>query len=48
MFVLATNTPQQLDKALGDRVDKMLYFGLPELQERTQLLLLFTLKYFGA
>jgi ATPase family AAA domain-containing protein 3A/B len=29
MLVLASNTPEQLDWAINDRLDEMIQFGLP-------------------
>lgn len=38
MLVLATNRPEDLDSAVGDRVDEALHFELPGEQERVALL----------
>ncbi|EWS75116.1 ATPase family AAA domain protein 3A (macronuclear) [Tetrahymena thermophila SB210] len=46
MFVVATNYPEIIDKALNDRVDNYLYFPLPSADERFRLLNLFFSKYF--
>jgi len=45
MFVVATNTPEQLDKAVYDRIDQMICFDLPALNERKNLVYLFLVKY---
>lgn len=37
MLVLASNTPEQLDWAINDRLDEMVQFGLPGLEERERL-----------
>lgn len=41
MLVLASNTPQQFDSAINDRLDKMIEFGLPGLEERERLIRLY-------
>jgi len=46
MFIVATNYPQVIDKALNDRVDNYIYFPLPNQEERFRLLNLFFSKYF--
>ncbi|XP_077302521.1 ATPase family AAA domain containing bor [Arctopsyche grandis] len=45
MLVLASNTPQQFDSAINDRVDKMIEFGLPGLEERERLIRLYFDKF---
>lgn len=45
MFVLATNMPEQLDKAVHDRTDQAIYFGLPGQPERVSLLYYYFVKY---
>ncbi|XP_022832468.1 ATPase family AAA domain-containing protein 3A homolog [Spodoptera litura] len=41
MLVLASNTPQQFDSAINDRLDKMIEFGLPGIEERERLIRLY-------
>ena len=41
MLVLATNRPEDLDEAVGDRVDEQIEFPLPEIEERKRLLKLY-------
>ena len=38
MIVLATNVPESLDKAVIDRIDDMIEFGLPQKKEREAML----------
>jgi len=45
MLVLATNRPEDLDSAVGDRVDEALHFELPGEQERAKLLSMYFKKY---
>lgn len=45
VMVLATNRPSDLDAAITDRVDEILEFPLPGLEERTELLELYLSKY---
>lgn len=45
MLVLASNTPQQFDSAINDRLDKMIEFGLPGLEERERLIRLYFDKF---
>lgn len=45
MLVLASNTPQQIDSAINDRMDKMIEFGLPGLEERERLIRLYFDKF---
>lgn len=40
MVVLASNAPEQLDRAVYDRCDEICEFGLPGLVERKQIILL--------
>lgn len=37
MLVLASNQPDQFDWAINDRVDEMIEFGLPSVDERERL-----------
>jgi len=41
MLVLASNTPEQFDWAVNDRLDEMVEFSLPELAERERLVRLY-------
>ncbi|CAK1554939.1 unnamed protein product [Leptosia nina] len=45
MLVLASNTPQQFDSAINDRLDKMIEFGLPGVEERERLIRLYFDKF---
>lgn len=45
MLVLASNTPEQFDWAVNDRLDEMVEFSLPGLQERERLLRLYFEKF---
>ena len=45
MLVLASNTPEQLDWAINDRLDEMIEFALPGDAERDRLLRLYFDKY---
>lgn len=45
VMVLATNRPSDLDAAITDRVDELLEFPLPGLEERTKLMELYLSKY---
>ncbi|EDW34424.1 GL22252 [Drosophila persimilis] len=45
MLVLASNTPEQFDYAINDRLDEMVEFTLPGLDERERLLRLYFDKY---
>lgn len=45
MMVLASNTPEQFDWAVNDRLDEMVEFSLPGLQERQRLLRLYFDKF---
>ena len=37
MLVLASNQPDQFDWAINDRLDEVIEFGLPTLEERVRL-----------
>jgi len=45
MLVLASNTPEQLDWAINDRLDEVVEFALPGLAERERLVRLYFDKY---
>ena len=45
MLVLASNTPEQLDRAILDRVDEMVLFERPGHKQRLQMLYHYLLKY---
>jgi len=45
MIVLASNTPEQLDWAINDRLDEVVEFALPGLDERERLVRLYFEKY---
>ena len=45
MLVLASNTPQQFDWAVHDRLDEMVEFRIPGLEERKRLILLYFDKF---
>jgi len=45
MLVLASNTPEQLDWAINDRLDEVVEFALPGLEERDRLVRLYFDKY---
>ncbi|XP_037089418.1 ATPase family AAA domain-containing protein 3A homolog [Pollicipes pollicipes] len=45
MLVLASNTPEQFDWAINDRLDEMVEFQLPGLQERERLAHLYFRKF---
>ncbi|KAF7995121.1 hypothetical protein HCN44_004593 [Aphidius gifuensis] len=45
MLVLASNTPEQFDWAVNDRLDEMVQFELPGLQERERLIRLYFEKF---
>ena len=45
MLVLASNTPEQLDWAINDRLDEMIEFALPGETERERLVRLYFDKY---
>jgi len=45
MLVLASNTPEQFDWAINDRIDEMVEFTLPGIEERERLVRLYFDKY---
>lgn len=45
MLVLASNTPEQFDWAINDRLDEMVEFALPGLDERERLVRLYFDKF---
>ena len=45
MMMLASNTPEQFDWAVNDRIDEMVEFILPGLDERKRLVRLYFDKY---
>ncbi|CAH0556759.1 unnamed protein product [Brassicogethes aeneus] len=45
MLVLASNTPEQFDWAVNDRLDEMVEFSLPGLEERERLIRLYFEKF---
>lgn len=45
MLVLASNTPEQFDYAINDRLDEMVEFTLPGLEERERLMRLYFDKF---
>jgi ATPase family AAA domain-containing protein 3A/B len=45
MLVLASNTPEQLDWAINDRLDEVVEFALPGVEERERLVRLYFDKY---
>ena len=45
MMVLASNTPEQFDWAVNDRLDEMVEFALPGLEERERLVRLYFDKF---
>lgn len=45
MLVLASNTPEQFDYAINDRLDEMVEFSLPGLEERERLMRLYFDKF---
>jgi len=45
MLVLASNTPEQFDWAINDRLDEMVEFALPDLEERNRLVRQYFDKY---
>lgn len=45
MMVLASNTPEQFDWAVNDRLDEMVEFSLPGLEERERLIRLYFDKF---
>lgn len=45
MLILASNTPEQIDYAINDRLDEMVEFVLPGLEERERLMRLYFDKF---
>ena len=45
MLVLASNQPEQFDWAINDRLDEMVGFALPGLEERERMVRLYFDKY---
>lgn len=45
MLVLASNTPEQFDYAINDRLDEMVEFSLPGIEERERLVRLYFDKF---
>lgn len=45
MLVLASNKPEQFDYAINDRIDEMVNFHLPGLEERKRMLFFYFDKY---
>ncbi len=45
MLCLASNQPEQFDWAINDRLDEMVEFGLPNLEERERMVRLYFDKY---
>ena len=45
IVVLATNSPEQLDEAVHDRIDEIVGFGLPSLNERRTMLFHYLVQY---
>uniref|UniRef100_A0A452Q962 ATPase family AAA domain containing 3A n=1 Tax=Ursus americanus TaxID=9643 RepID=A0A452Q962_URSAM len=45
MLVLASNQPEQFDWAVNDRIDEMVRFDLPQLEERERLVRMYFDKY---
>jgi ATPase family AAA domain-containing protein 3A/B len=45
MLVLASNQPEQFDYAINDRVDEMVNFGLPGVEERKRMIYHYFDKY---
>ena len=45
MLILASNTPEQLDEAILDRIDELVLFEKPRLQERVDMLYHYLLLY---
>ena len=41
MLVLASNQPEQFDWAINDRLDEMVEFDVPDLEERERLVRLY-------
>ena len=45
ILVMATNTPEQLDEAVHDRIDEVVGFGAPSKNERQIMLFHYLVKY---
>jgi ATPase family AAA domain-containing protein 3A/B len=45
IIVMATNAPEQLDEAVHDRIDEIIGFGLPSVNERRTMLFHYLVKY---
>ncbi len=45
VLVMATNTPEQLDEAVHDRIDEIVAFGLPSVNERRIMLFHYLVMY---
>ena len=45
MLVLASNQPEQFDWAVNDRIDEIVGFELPQLEERERLVRMYFDKY---
>ena len=45
MLVLASNQPEQFDYAINDRVDEMVNFDLPGVEERKRMIYFYFDKY---
>lgn len=45
IIILATNAPEQLDEAVHDRIDEIIGFGLPSVNERKTMLFHYLVKY---
>lgn len=45
MLVVASNQPEQFDWAVNDRIDEMVEFGLPGLEERKRMILIYFKKF---
>jgi ATPase family AAA domain-containing protein 3A/B len=45
MLVLASNAPEQLDRAVHDRMDEMVFFGKPPYEQRLGMLYHYLLQY---
>ena len=45
ILVMATNVPDQLDAAVHDRIDEVVSFGLPTVDERKKMLFHYLVKY---
>uniref|UniRef100_A0A0N5CDD2 AAA domain-containing protein n=1 Tax=Strongyloides papillosus TaxID=174720 RepID=A0A0N5CDD2_STREA len=45
MLILASNQPEQFDWAMNDRLDELVYFGLPQQPERERILLQYFQQY---